>query len=79
MQATVCGKEACVCVGKLTEKRRQPHARQSCEVTNRNLIEGRTGRASEPKGTDRLPRKRSRIGLRSRCCWTRQVNRELAQ
>jgi len=42
------GKEACECAGKLTENRRQPHSRQSCEVTNRNPIQGRYEQASEP-------------------------------
>ena len=42
------GKEACECVGKLTENRRQPHSRQSCEVTDRNWIQGRFEQASEP-------------------------------
>jgi len=42
------GKEACECAGKLTENRRQPHSRQSCEATDRNLIQGRWGEVSEP-------------------------------
>ena len=42
------GKEACECAGKLTENRRQPHSRQSCEVTDRNPIQGRWGEVSEP-------------------------------
>ena len=45
------GEEACGCVGKLTENRRQPHSLQICEVTNRNLIQGRCGQASEPNIT----------------------------
>jgi len=45
------GEEACECVGKLTENRRQPHSRQSCEVTHRNSIQGRFGQASEPNIT----------------------------
>jgi hypothetical protein len=42
------GEEACQCAGKLTKNRRQPHSRQSCEVTNRNWIQGRFEQASEP-------------------------------
>ena len=45
------GEEACECVGKLVEKRRQPHSRQSCEATDRNLVQGRWGQASEPNIT----------------------------
>jgi len=47
-EVTNRGEEACECVGKLTETRRQPHSRQNCEVTNRNPIQGRGGQASEP-------------------------------
>ena len=47
-EVTSRGKEACECVGKLTANRRQPHSRQSCEVTNRNPIQGRCGQVSEP-------------------------------
>jgi hypothetical protein len=47
-EVTSRGKEACECVGKLTANRRQPHARQSCEVTNSSPIQGRDGQASEP-------------------------------
>ena len=42
------GKEACECAGKLTKNRRQPHSRQSCEATDRNLIQGRWGQVIEP-------------------------------
>ncbi len=48
VRVTERGKEACECAGKLTENRRQPHSRQSCEVTNRNWIQGRFEQASEP-------------------------------
>jgi hypothetical protein len=50
-EVTNRGEEACECVGKLTENRRQPHSRQSCEVTNRNSIQGRCGQVSEPNIT----------------------------
>ena len=46
-EATNRGEEACECAGKLTMNRRQPHSRQICEVTDRNLIQGRCGQASE--------------------------------
>ena len=43
------GEEARECAVKLTiNRRRQPHSRQSCEVTNRNRIQGRGGQVSEP-------------------------------
>jgi len=52
------GKEACECAVKLIlgmlgqrsgqPHRRQPHSRQSCEATDRNLIQGRWGKVSEP-------------------------------
>jgi len=45
------GEEACECVGKPIEKRRRPHSRQNCEVTDRNLIQGRCGQASGPSIT----------------------------
>ena len=60
-----CGKEACECVGKLTKNRRQPHSRQSCEATDRNLIQGRWGEVSEPTITK--PFSFLRIG-KSRAC-----------
>lgn len=47
-RVTERGKEACECVGKLTKNRRQPHSRQNCEATDRNLIQGRFEQASEP-------------------------------
>ena len=34
-----------------TARRRQPHSRQSCEATNRNLIQGGCGQASGPTTT----------------------------
>ncbi len=54
------GEEACECAVKLTENRRQPHSRQSCEVANRNVRQGRWGEASEPIITK--PFSNSRIG-----------------
>jgi hypothetical protein len=50
-EVTNRGEEACECVGKLIVNRRQPHSRQSCEVTNRNRIQGRGGQVSEPNIT----------------------------
>lgn len=50
-EVTTRGEEACECAVKLTKNRRQPHPRQICEVTNRNLIQGRCGQASEPNIT----------------------------
>ena len=51
-EVTNRGEEACECVVKLTSQcRRQPHSRQSCEATDRNLIQGRCGQASEPSIT----------------------------
>lgn len=59
-EATNRGEEACECAVKLTnvwkvpafgECRRQPHSRQSCEVTDRNSIQGRCGQVSEPNLT----------------------------
>ena len=64
------GKEACECAGKLTKNRRQPHSRQSCEVTNRNSIQGRCGQASEPNITK--PSSFVRIG-KSRACAAKVV------
>jgi hypothetical protein len=65
------GKEACECVGKLTKNRRQPHSRQSCEVTDRNPIQGRCGQASEPTITK--PFSFIRIGKLGACA--AKVNR----
>jgi hypothetical protein len=48
-EVTNRGEEACECAVKLTvTSRRQPHSRQSCEATNRNSIQGRSGQVSEP-------------------------------
>jgi len=65
------GEEACECVGKLTKNRRQPHSRPSCEVTDRNLIQGRFRQASGPTTTK--PFSFTRIG-KSRAC-AAKVNR----
>ena len=51
VRVTERGKAACDCVGKLAKNRRQPQSRQSCEVTDGNLIQGRFGLASEPNIT----------------------------
>jgi len=64
------GEEACECVGKLTENRRQPHSRQSCEVTDRNSIQGRCGQVSEPNITK--PFSFIRIG-KSRACAAKAI------
>jgi hypothetical protein len=49
VRATERGKEACECAVKSTaDTRRRPHSRQNCEVTDRNLIQGRYGQASGP-------------------------------
>ena len=51
-EVTNRGEEACECAVKLTTKiRRQPHSRQSCEVTDRNSIQGRCEQVSEPNLT----------------------------
>jgi len=51
-EVTTRGEEACECAVKLTSTgRRQPHSRQSCEVTDRNSIQGRCGQVSEPNLT----------------------------
>jgi len=56
-EVTNRGKEACECAVKLTVKcRRQPHSRQSCEVTDSNLIQGRSEQASEPNITKPAPK-----------------------
>ena len=49
------GEEACECVGKPIENRRRPHSHQSCEATNRNVIQGRCGQASGPSITKPFP------------------------
>ena len=60
------GEEACECARKgRPESRRRSHSRQSCEATNRNLIQGRIGQASEPTITK--PFSFSRFG-KSRAC-----------
>ena len=64
-EVTNRGEEACECVGKLTKNRRQSHSRQSCEVTNRNSIQGRCGQASEPNITK--PSSFIRIGKSGAC------------
>lgn len=64
-EVTNRGEEACECVGKLTKNRRQPHSRQICEVTDRNLIQGRCGQASEPIITK--PSSFIRIGKSGAC------------
>ena len=59
-EVTNRGEEACECAVMLTkpwkasafcDRRRQPHSRQSCEVTDRNSIQGRCGQVSEPNLT----------------------------
>jgi hypothetical protein len=48
-EVTNRGEEACECVRKCRpECRRRSHSRQSCEATNRNSIQGRSGQVSEP-------------------------------
>jgi hypothetical protein len=69
-EVTNRGEEACECVGKLIEKRRQPHSRQSCEATDRNSIQGRCGQASEPSITK--PSSFIRIG-KSRACAVKAI------
>jgi len=60
------GEEACECAVKLTlTSRRQPHSRQSCEVTDRNPIQGRCGQVSEPTITK--PSSFIRIGKSGAC------------
>ncbi|MEJ7595708.1 MAG: hypothetical protein WKF77_29710 [Planctomycetaceae bacterium] len=69
-EVTNRGEEACECAGKLTENRRQPHSRQICEVTDRNLIQGRCGQASEPTITKHAPEENTvfiRIGKSGAC------------
>ena len=70
-EVTNRGEEACECAVKLTIKcRRQPHSRQSCEVTNRNSIQGRCGQVSEPNLTK--PSSFIRIG-KSRACAVKAI------
>jgi hypothetical protein len=69
-EVTNRGEEACECVGKLTKNRRQSHSRQSCEVTNRNSIQGRCGQVSEPNLTK--PSSFIRIG-KSRACAAKAI------
>mgnify|MGYP006331551661 FL=1 len=64
-EVTSRGEEACECVGKLPENRRQPHSRQSCEATNRNPIQGRCGQVSGPSITK--PSSFIRIGKSGAC------------
>jgi len=60
------GEEACECAVKPTIPiRRRPHSRQSCEATNRNLVQGRWGQASEPNIAK--PSSFSRIGKPRAC------------
>ena len=48
-EVTNRGEEACECARKCRPViRRRSHSRQSCEVTNRNRIQGRCGQVSEP-------------------------------
>ena len=70
-EVTNRGEEACECAVKLTHKRRrQPHSRQSCEVTDRNSIQGRCGQVSEPNLTK--PSSFIRIG-KSRACAAKAI------
>ena len=69
-EVTNRGEEACECAGKLTKNRRQPHSRQSCEVTDRNSIQGRCGQVSEPNLTK--PSSFIRIG-KSRACAAKAI------
>jgi hypothetical protein len=63
--------EACECAVKLaSDCRRQSHSRQSCEVTDRNSIQGRCGQVSEPNITK--PSSFIRIG-RSRACAAKAI------
>ena len=65
-EATNRGKEACECVREYRpDCRRRSHSRQSCEVTNRNSIQGRCGQASEPSITN--PSSFIRIGKSGAC------------
>ena len=71
-EVTSRGEEAYECVVKLTENRRQPHSRQSCEATNRNPIQGRCGQVSGPSITKPAPKSITP-------CSSALVNRELVQ
>ena len=65
-EVTNRGEEACECVRKCRpDCRRRPHSRQSCEATDRNLIQGRCGQASEPNITK--PSSFIRIGKSGAC------------
>ena len=73
-EVTNRGEEACECAVKLTkpwkasafyDRRRQPHSRQSCEVTDRNWIQGRFEQVSEPNLTK--PSSFIRIGKSGAC------------
>ena len=66
------GKAARECAVKPTSfLRRRPHSRQSCEATNRNLIQGRYAQVSEPTLSETVSF--GRIG-KSRAC-AAKVNR----
>jgi hypothetical protein len=70
-EVTNRGEEACECAVKLTHKRRrQPHYSQSCEVTDRNSIQGRCRQVSEPTLTK--PSSFIRIG-KSRACAAKAI------
>ena len=78
-EVTNRGEEACECAVMLTkpwkasafyDRRRQPHSRQSCEVTDRNWIQGRFEQASEPNITK--PSSFIRIG-KSRACAAKAI------
>ena len=53
--------------------RRRPYSHQSCEVTDRNSIQGRRGQVSGPRGTDAQRWSRNRVRSSA------SVNLELAQ
>jgi hypothetical protein len=70
-EVTNRGEEACECAVKLAlNSRRQPHSRQSCEVTYRNSIQGRCGQVSGPNLTK--PSSFIRIG-KSRACAAKAI------
>ena len=75
-EVTNRGEEACECVRKCRPvDRRRPHSRQSCEVTDRNLIQGRCGQVSEPNLTKPAPKHNTafiRIG-KSRACAVKAI------
>ena len=60
-RATDRGEEACGCMGKrrVCMPPTRMHPRQSCEATNRNVIQGRFDQASEPNITKPFPVGRS--------------------